>query len=306
MLNVIVTRGMATKFMSLFNISRLCDSSNHCNSFTKKCCNDKALVKDLKCMNKSMYTSVRRKPHIDLLTKRIVEAIYNYIYNDIIRGDKHSSKFMDKQTIIYMNAVYSNYSIYFKSTINMIHPYAENLDDKAYKYDTCTICDYVGENTFYYSTTFGLNMPVCIECVGPESGPESGPDYEVATIKTQRNLEKNMKSISDQPEPVTEPEPPVTEQERSNMLAFRQDMMYVKYLLEEHVRCKKEHLESYVNVHLKERMENSVERIEKITVSINEIIEDVDKNIVYYNTILDRNVKKLEDIKNTPYNYYMK
>lgn len=25
-----------------------------------------------------------------------------------------------------------------------------------------------------------------------------------------------------------------------------------------------------------------------------------DKNIVYYNTILDRNLKKLEDIKNTP------
>ena len=66
------------------------------------------------------------------------------------------------------------------------------------------------------------------------------------------------------------------------MSAFRQEMMYVKYLLEEHVKCKKEHLESYVNVHLKERMENSVERIEKITVSINEIIEDDAKNIVYY------------------------
>ena len=282
MFNVIVTRGMASKFMSLFNISRLCDSSNHCNSFTKNCCNDKALVKDLKCMNKSMYTSVRRKPHIDLLTKRIVEAIYNYIYNDIIRGDKHSSKFMDKQTIIYMNAVYSNYSVYYnKSTINRINPYAENLDDKAYKYDTCTICDYVGENTFYYSTTFGYNMPVCIECVGPES------EYEVATIKTQRNLEKNMKSISDEPvtepvtEPLTEPEP-VTEQERSYMSAFRQEMLYVKYLLEEHVKCKKEHLESYVNVHLKKHMENTVERIEKITVSINEIIEDDAKNIVYY------------------------
>jgi hypothetical protein len=46
------------------------------------------------------------------------------------------------------------------------HEHIENvLGDNTCEYNTCSVCEWSGTDYFYYSTTYGLNLPVCIDCV---------------------------------------------------------------------------------------------------------------------------------------------
>jgi hypothetical protein len=83
----------------------------------------------------------------------------------------HHAKTMDaakhlhcKHSIAYLTATSLNWSVYNWHN----KPYAilaEELGDNYYEQNTCTICEYAGEDWFYYSTSYGLEKPVCEHCL---------------------------------------------------------------------------------------------------------------------------------------------
>jgi len=51
---------------------------------------------------------------------------------------------------------------YFQQTHKYIK---EALSDNTYEYNDCSVCKWAGNDYFYYSTIYGLNVPVCSVCV---------------------------------------------------------------------------------------------------------------------------------------------
>jgi len=53
----------------------------------------------------------------------------------------------------------------------------EILGDNTFEYNDCVVCEWCGQDYFYYTTTYGLNKPVCSKCVFVEE-PEVTEDDE--------------------------------------------------------------------------------------------------------------------------------
>jgi len=79
------------------------------------------------------------------------------------------------------------------------HEHIENvLGDNTYEDNTCSVCEWSGGDYFYYSTTYGLNRPVCSDCVfvderkNEEEEVEEEVEMEVdeAEVKAQEAQEE--------------------------------------------------------------------------------------------------------------------
>lgn len=64
---------------------------------------------------------------------------------------------------------------YFQQTHEHIK---EENGDFALEYNTCSVCDWIGNDYFYYTTKYGLNMPVCIKCVKKKEKEEKQQEEE--------------------------------------------------------------------------------------------------------------------------------
>jgi hypothetical protein len=76
------------------------------------------------------------------------------------------------KSIAYTTIAYLNWAVYnwhFRKEKNI----TEDLSDNCFENTTCTICDFTGEEMFYYSTAYGLEKPVCESCL-----PTDDSDYE--------------------------------------------------------------------------------------------------------------------------------
>ena len=55
----------------------------------------------------------------------------------------------------------------------------EQLSDNTYEYNDCSVCRWTGNDYFYYSTIYGLNVPVCSMCVEEKEKEEFDDEEEI-------------------------------------------------------------------------------------------------------------------------------
>ena len=55
----------------------------------------------------------------------------------------------------------------------------EELNDTCFENTTCAICNFTGEAVFYFSTAYGLEQPVCENCLNDEEETKSEGEYVV-------------------------------------------------------------------------------------------------------------------------------
>ena len=68
-------------------------------------------------------------------------------------------KFQSLQITMFLKSAIDNY-------LQQTHEYIkETLSDNTYEYNDCSVCKWTGTDYFYYSTIYGLNVPVCSMCV---------------------------------------------------------------------------------------------------------------------------------------------
>jgi hypothetical protein len=90
----------------------------------------------------------------------------------------HHEKTMDaakllpcKHSIAYLSAYFLNWAIY--NWYMKTEPVVEDLGDNGYEFNTCAVCNDTGHYLFYFSTAYGLDNPICENCL-----PVDDNDYE--------------------------------------------------------------------------------------------------------------------------------
>jgi hypothetical protein len=106
---------------------------------------------------------------------QIADGLYKVVkeLNRAVDDQEHHVKIMRIAKILpcthfiaYVTTTFLNWAIYNWHAKDV--PIVEYLGDNCVEYNNCTICGYTGENTFYFSTSYGLEEPVCEQCVQPE------------------------------------------------------------------------------------------------------------------------------------------
>jgi hypothetical protein len=72
---------------------------------------------------------------------------------------EHVDKMESLQVLTFLRSAIDNY-------LQQTHEHIkEAIGDNTYEYNVCSVCKWEGSDYFYYSTIYGLNMPVCSLCV---------------------------------------------------------------------------------------------------------------------------------------------
>jgi hypothetical protein len=182
--NFTITRSMATTFVNKYHkiIPVNYKDSDVCmfDNFVVEC------IEDI-----SFYTMIEEKSRGGINLYDFIREIYDTLY--ILEGDEKTNEenmrwcfkniLLCEKSLIYLYDANRNYH-WLNKIIHKNYPLQydyEILNDIANDEDICTICQYHGNTWFYYSTTFGLNKPVCETCVD-SCGPtvesiKKDPDY---------------------------------------------------------------------------------------------------------------------------------
>ena len=154
---------------------------------------------------------------------KIASNLYNMLneLNRRVSDTDHHQKTMDaakllpcKHVIAYLTGSFLNWAVYnwhmktsWVNVISLSDTYnrdrlhasyptnAENIDDYGYECNTCSVCYEVGESWFYFSTAFGLEKPVCENCMiyddyaPTEKDKKNDPDYEVSEEESEAEEE---------------------------------------------------------------------------------------------------------------------
>jgi hypothetical protein len=98
--------------------------------------------------------------------------------NRRVAETNHHEKTMDaakllpsKHSISYLTSTFLNWAVY--NWHMKKEPIVEDLGDNGYETNCCTVCDFTGEGLFYFSTAYGLENPICENCL-----PFDANDYE--------------------------------------------------------------------------------------------------------------------------------
>ncbi len=106
---------------------------------------------------------------------QIADGLYKVVkeLNRAVDDQEHHVKIMRIAKILpcahfiaYVTTSFLNWAVYNWHAKDV--PIVEYLGDNCVEYNNCTICGYTGDNTFYFSTSYGLEEPVCEQCVQPE------------------------------------------------------------------------------------------------------------------------------------------
>jgi hypothetical protein len=159
-----ITREMATRFINIYN------TSGEVNDFIKKCFDQDECIKEFCNTN---YKNLRERKFflhiINFAILKLGKEDHDKVSNINYCREELGVPML---TITYLNAANENYHLsnkkkhshYWRSLLH------EELSDMAFEENTCAICNYSSNNcpdtiAFFYSTSFGLNTPVCYECV---------------------------------------------------------------------------------------------------------------------------------------------
>ena len=104
---------------------------------------------------------------------KIANDLYNMLVelNRRVAETDHHKKTMEaakrlpcKHSIAYLTATFLNWAVY-NWNMKTSYPIAEDLGDNGYETNTCSVCDFMGHDVFYFSTVYGLEKPVCERCL---------------------------------------------------------------------------------------------------------------------------------------------
>jgi len=78
--------------------------------------------------------------------------------------------------VAYRTIDYLNWSVFNRYRRNEI--ITEDFEDNCFENTTCAICNFTGDEVFYFSTAYGLEEPVCENCVCDEELEETKSEGE--------------------------------------------------------------------------------------------------------------------------------
>jgi len=177
----IITRSEATLLVEFYYFSNLeileteiedKDDKETIKNFTRKC-HDAGLLADI--------PSARVKkiiPQLYFAMESLAEYIYFKDIPDIRDYDDLGIVLPPgKNTMFMLHHAMDNYNYgcdinrkQTNSTFQTIEQnyIEENLHDCFIETNTCTVCQIVRNGAFYFSTTYGLDLPVCSYCINDE------------------------------------------------------------------------------------------------------------------------------------------
>ena len=97
--------------------------------------------------------------------------------------------------IAYVSISYLNWAVY-NWHYRRERIITEDLSDNCYETQTCAICDTHGKEIFYYSTAYGLEQPVCGNCLSSQ-GLEKNEDQEEYVPSASETEESDEESDAD-------------------------------------------------------------------------------------------------------------
>ena len=173
-----ITREMATHFVNIYHAEvsiHRADANykteNYTDHFYGGCMRDNALKEMIEVGGEDtvfpFVQTIYDAIHILMCTTYTLAHNINYCIDYVN---------IDTQSITHLNTANKNYHL-LHNIKNEHYLYAhkqEDLSDATYEPNTCGICDYENISKpaiktflkkFYYSTAFGLNVPVCSACV---------------------------------------------------------------------------------------------------------------------------------------------
>ena len=113
-------------------------------------------------------------------------------------------------TISYLN--WAVYNWFYRNEKNFV----EDLTDNGYENNSCVVCDFTGEDTFYFSTAYGLEKPICESCL-----PVDETDYEK---KDEDYVEEEEVSETDETSEADASDEEVSEEESSETEASDEEV----------------------------------------------------------------------------------
>ena len=114
----------------------------------------------------------------------IDELNYRVDEPDHMQKQKEAAKHLPcRHSIGYLTAQSLNWSLY--NWYNRTYSILEDLGDNFYEKNTCAICSREAEDWFYFSTSYGLEMPVCESCLpDDEKEDEQSEEYVCSASET--------------------------------------------------------------------------------------------------------------------------
>ena len=171
---ITISRQMATHFVKAYYTTvyaHVNDTGyylqNYTDDFYEGCIQDEELRLIMSVLSDFNYLK-----HIQVVYDAIHTLMSpNYsLIDNIAYCSEHIN--IDEHSVLYLQAANKNYQIL--NNIAVGHycqnpPTSEDLSDTTFENNTCTICHYENITTpglmqFHYSTSFGLNLPVCRDC----------------------------------------------------------------------------------------------------------------------------------------------
>ena len=198
-----ITREMATRLVNKFYKTDATWKNRYTNEnihsredFVDECLIDEELVPMIHENNN--YTITNKEVYTFL---KLMYKILNVFENDIKDDIDALSAYIDycietlhigEITIQYLIAANRNYHLLKTKDCRTV---GEDLLDMAFEENICAICLYSniivpGLKAFYYSTSFGLNMPVCHECAISGGENDKGDEKDEDYIPEEEHIEK--------------------------------------------------------------------------------------------------------------------
>ena len=211
---VTITREMATRFVNTYHATvRIFKDdgeyvvTNYIDEFLAGCIKDDAFRQLL--------------DEYDAKAIPVVQTVYDAIHilmcptYSLRDNIKYCNDYINLApgNIIHLNIANKNY--HWLNRISSCHYSAksndyeyENLSDSTFEPNVCSICQYenidkpavqASLKRFYYSTAFGLNMPVCQDCIesseDEDKAEQNDPDYYPPTYMKNKNTEAFAKEV---------------------------------------------------------------------------------------------------------------
>ena len=92
-------------------------------------------------------------------------------------------------------AVYNRH--YYRNEKNII----EDLADSCFENNSCTVCDFTGNGTYYFSTTYGVEKPICENCLpvyeSDEVDTKNDDEYVVSEEEEESDCEHEASEVEE-------------------------------------------------------------------------------------------------------------
>ena len=218
-------------------------SLSYCDEFYEGCINDEELRQMMSILSDFQYLTIIQTIDNTLETLLCLD----YCLAENIEYCKEYIN-IEAQSVLYLNAASKNYHLLNNIrnrhySLNVME--REDLTDMVFEPNTCTICHY--DNTinpalkaFYYSTSFGLNLPVCRDCVLSDESKNKeerkDPDYFPPSEAESYNTDEGEETESTENDMPNAEGPTATETTNNYKNGWKAGWKAAMYYIEKQVK----------------------------------------------------------------------